>query len=47
MASAYRKCDIPLVAVEMEHIAVVVEINRESCMVSDEAERSWCLFRGG
>ena len=37
----------PLVAVEMEHISVVVDINRESCMMSDEAECSWCLFRGG
>ena len=37
----------PLVAVQMEHISVVVDIKREIGMVSDEAECSWCLFRGG
>ena len=37
----------PLVAVQMEHISVVVDMKREIVMVSDEAECSWCLFRGG
>ena len=37
----------PLVVVEMEHICVMMDINRESGMVSDEAEWSRRLFRGG
>ena len=38
---------IPLVAVEIEHISVVVDINNESGIASDKDGCSWCLFRGG
>ena len=38
---------IPLVVVEIEHISVVVDINKESGIAGVEDGCSWCLFRGG